>query len=507
MRGFFLCYFMTASSLLIASSGGCLNVELLIYGLWPPAMLQAIPLVGPGFDIGIDEANRELSNILRIERTYISGLEVVGCEDTGAYFDQISRHYYGYTEQKNDSLLILVYLGCDDSTIFGQLAREWNILAISGGTSNPDQRDRVLYPTTLLSGPFQFELYSTMFEKVCEAFNWSRVGLAYDTSGAIPFPTEIYKAFAASGSVRSGKLQLQPFPIPPEANLTTILQKISQAARVVFISGTPALIRKFMIRTLEQNMTSHNEYVWITVDLPEVSIGPVTWYRNDSDDEVALKAFGSLMQMIICFDHDPEANRLLKGQIRRKTGEMYGYRYAPDREPSEFATSSYLIAKMLASVVNDSIQQGLDINNGRLLAHQFLNTTYTAEPIGRLFIDSFGERQSKICLSPFNHSHGGFTRALYCDHTETTLQRVPNTVIVWNTPGNQPPRDTPLCGFLGEGESCRKISITPVIIVMAILILIFTSFLCYLRHRFSHHGLHHDSWWRLETPEIKHKPA
>ncbi|OWA54062.1 hypothetical protein BV898_18483 [Hypsibius exemplaris] len=229
-------------------------------------------------------------------------------------------------------------------------------------------------------------------------------------------------------------------------------------------------------------MTSHNGYVWITVDLPEQSIGPVTWYQNDSDDEVALEAFGSLIQMITCFDHDPEANRLLKGRIRRKAGEMYGYRYAPDREPSEFATSSYLITKMLASVVNDSIQRGLDISNGRLLAHQFLNTTYTAGPIGRLFIDSFGERQSKICLSPFNHSHGRFTRALYYDHTETTLQRVPNTVIVWNTPGNRPPRDTPLCGFLGDGESCRKSPITPVIIGMAILILLFTSFLWRPQH-------------------------
>ncbi|OWA50616.1 hypothetical protein BV898_15127 [Hypsibius exemplaris] len=466
MRGFFLCHFMTASSLFMVSSGGCLNVELLIYGLWPPAMLQAIPLAGPGFDIGIDEANQELSDILRIKRTYISGPEVVGCEDTGAYFDQISRHYYGYTEQQNDSLLILVYLGCGDSTIFGQLAREWNILAISGGASYPDQRDMVLYPTALATGPFQFELYSTMFEKVCEAFNWSRVGLAYDTSGAIPFPTEIYDAFSSSGSVRSGKLQLQRFPIPPEANHKTILQKISQAAR-------------------DARFNNHSSAVIL----------------------VALEAFGSLIQMITCFDHDPEAHRLLKGRIRRKASEMYGYRYAPDREPSEFATSSYLITKMLASVVNDSFQRGLDISNGRLLAHQFLNTTYTAGPIGRLFIDSFGERQSKICLSPFNHSRGRFTRALYCDHTETTLQRVPNTVIVWNTPGNRPPRDTPLCGFLGEGESCRKSSITPVIIVMAILILIFTSFLCYLRQRFSQQGLLRNCWWRLETPEIKHKPG
>ncbi|OWA55248.1 hypothetical protein BV898_19636 [Hypsibius exemplaris] len=195
MRGFFLCHFMTASSLFMVSSGGCLNVELLIYGLWPPAMLQAIPLAGPGFDIGIDEANQELSDILRIKRTYISGLEVAGCEDTGAYFDQISRHYYGYTEQQNDSLLILVYLGCGDSTIFGHLARV--------GASFPIHEPGAIIHMDLANRLSVLDFY--LFES-CEASQWSRSGACHiDLRPAFPFPPEITMLFMR-GSVRSGSV-------------------------------------------------------------------------------------------------------------------------------------------------------------------------------------------------------------------------------------------------------------------------------------------------------------
>ncbi|OQV12047.1 hypothetical protein BV898_13697 [Hypsibius exemplaris] len=353
--------------------------KLLIYGLWPPILLQSIPLSGPGFDVAIAEVNRDLAGGMKMQRS-------------GATFSNL--------------------------------------------------RDRALFPTTLATGPWSFR-------KMCETFNWTNVGLAYDTSRTLPFPLKLYQTLVSSESVRTGQIQLQLIPISATANLTELLRKVTLVSRVVFVSGTPVLIRKLM--------------VWISVDLPEQTIGPITWFQNDTDDQVAFRAFASLKQMITCFDHDPAANRLLKEEIRLKAQENYGYKYPLGRAPNEFATSSYATIKMLANVIHQSIQGGVDLYNGHLLTQQFLNRSHSAGPIGDLYIDVDGEQQNKICLMKFDSSTGKFARTMFYDYTQSSLQEIPDDPIQWNTTDNKPPRDTPRCGFLGDAFPCVTDSTTVII--------------------------------------------
>ncbi|OQV12044.1 hypothetical protein BV898_13694 [Hypsibius exemplaris] len=357
-----------------------LEVVLLVYGIWSPGLLQSIPLSGPGFDVALEEVNSVYSNnkTFQMRRVYISSTEVAGCSDTGAYFDHISDYYYRATGNCSQCLYILVNLGCGDPPMFAQLGREWNMLTISAGSTSFNVRDRALYPTTVSTCPFQFRPYTVMFRKLCELFNWRTLAYVYDTSRTLPFPLQLYDILTSFVRLNATDVRLQLFPIPvapSDAIIADHLRKISQVARIVFLSGTPVLIRQIM--------------VWITVDLPEQAIGPITYYRNDSMDEIALRAFPSLLQLILCYDRNAEADRTLKDHFKQEADVIYGYRYPENRQPTEFTTSSYILVKMIANILNRSIVQGFDYFDGQILAQQFLNHSYDAGPIGGIYVDSY----------------------------------------------------------------------------------------------------------------------
>ncbi|OQV17407.1 hypothetical protein BV898_08510 [Hypsibius exemplaris] len=474
-----------------------LNVDLLIYGLRPAVMLESIPLSGPGFDVGIEEINRDYSDVLRMKHTYISdeNHDLSECDDTSAHFDKISNYYYGSLQNHSEVLLILMHLGCTETRVFAQLSREWNILAVSGGLTYSTLRDMNFYPSTLATGPVQLQLYSVMFEKICGTFEWTNVGFAYDTSGVLPWPGMMHDIFTSNGAVRSGRILLQMFAIAPKPDLPDLLNRISYVSRVIFMSGTPILIRKLMIAAWKQNMTSS-----------EYSVGgPVTWYQNDTDDEIAFRAYGSLMQMITCYDHDVKTNILLKHQFRQIAEDLYGVKYANGQGPSEFTTSSYVVVKMLAQVLNRTIHANIDVFDGRMLAAQFLNKSFSAGSMGEIFIDDSGERQTKICLSVFGNWMGAHfpQRAMFLDHTQPNLQNASEITIQWNTPDKKPPADTPLCGYLGDEVRCRTNSLgtTVTVIVVAAATVSFCCltaiFWCMRTHR-----LTHDIWWRLQDEQL-----
>ncbi|OQV12045.1 hypothetical protein BV898_13695 [Hypsibius exemplaris] len=481
-----------------------LEVVLLVYGIWSPGLLQSIPLSGPGFDVALEEVNSVYSNnkTFQMRRVYISSKEVAGCGDTGAYFDQISDYYYRSTGNCSPCLYILVNLGCGDPPMFAQLGREWSMLAISAGTASFNIRNRLLYPTTISTCPFQYRPYMVMFRKLCDLFNWRTVAYVYDTSRTLPFPLQLYDLFTSFIRLNATDIRLQLFPIPVAPSDVIIdesLRKILQVSRIIFLSGTPVLIRQIMVEAFKQNKTS-GEYVWITVDLPEQAVGPVTYYRNDSNDEIALQAFPSLLQLMLCYDRNADADRQLKSHFKRKAEAFYGYKYPENRQPTEFTTSSYIIVKMIADILNRSIVQGFDYFDGQILAQHFLNYSYDAGPIGGIYVDSYGERQTKICLSTFNETERFFQRALFHSHTQESLQLIPEVPLQWRTADNRPPPDTPFCGFRGDDQRCGPISINTIVGASASAGLLLMACVLGLSMRCLHRSdtfSHLDQWWLL----------
>ena len=48
--------------------------------------------------------------------------------------------------------------------------------------------------------------------------------------------------------------------------------------------------------------------------------------------QIALQAFAGLFNMIICFDHDAQAERMLRSQFRRQSALAYGYSFPEGKE-------------------------------------------------------------------------------------------------------------------------------------------------------------------------------
>ncbi|XP_055347111.1 uncharacterized protein LOC129594414 [Paramacrobiotus metropolitanus] len=192
-----------------------LNVTLMLYGNWPPYLVQCLPFMGPGFDLAVTEVQQTFGSSFDLSQIYVSSANVKDCVDNGAYFTDVVDYYYRRanrsTANRKKDVLIFIYAGCDDSPTFAHLGKEWNILIASCGTIFSKFRDRELFPTTLEVGPVQYDLYATVIADLCARYNWTTIGYIYDISGLMPFNAWTYQRLVRFVKIYSPGVEIQSF--------------------------------------------------------------------------------------------------------------------------------------------------------------------------------------------------------------------------------------------------------------------------------------------------------
>ncbi|XP_055327408.1 atrial natriuretic peptide receptor 1-like [Paramacrobiotus metropolitanus] len=319
--------------MLVDMHNATLNLTMVSYGLTPPTILSSIPLVGPGFDIGLEKLNRTYG--YNVDHLYLSPKKAVTCSDLADYVDVVSEFYY--TKRNPTNPFILIPPGCDDLMPLGKLAREWNVLMLTSGLSYEQLRNRRNYPTTINNGPMQLAMFAEVFVNIFSYFSWTSIGVLLDTGAMAPFfklwPTGLLNIVTQK---KNSNITLYRFEFDSSKSVaySDLLIEVKKVSRVVILSSTPKIVRKFMIQAAKMGMTN-GEYVYFAVEPLRNNryFGNLTWQYYDSDDLIGMEAFRSLKQLAPCYNERLNNDPTLFDQLIQRSRQDFNFTY-PKSEPA-----------------------------------------------------------------------------------------------------------------------------------------------------------------------------
>ena len=90
-----------------------LNVTVMVYGLWPPVLLQSIPFIRPGFEVGLENAKAKFASLQNMTTVFVETSTISRCELSADYYYELVCYYYDSIcpYKKPDSVEVLVYAG------------------------------------------------------------------------------------------------------------------------------------------------------------------------------------------------------------------------------------------------------------------------------------------------------------------------------------------------------------------------------------------------------------
>ncbi|OQV11624.1 hypothetical protein BV898_14047 [Hypsibius exemplaris] len=453
------------------------NVTILIYGIRKLQLLQSLPYTSAGFDVGIREASRRFAGRFNISAVYLPNEEILNCDDTGAQFDLVSRHYYTTTagNRNINSTLAVFY-------------PEWDVFVLSSDTTFSNLRDRTLYPTTVALGPVQYETYGVFLGKLFAKYNWTSVALIYDVSGLTPFNRLVTLRIQSyfRGHAGGVGVQLHPFAVDVTVGMkyikySEILLQVMLLSRIVIISMPHPATRNFLITCgslgwlqgqlvsqlvvncegNNQAETLRSDYsvartggpsvrrsTWISIDVAQGPRGPLTWKLNDEYDKVALTQFRSIFKLEVCpRSFTPKFGALLR-EFRNISERVYNVTFPPHMEPSEYVVTAYNSVLLLAQILNEtSNQEDRGPVGGRQITRHFLNRTFREPITGDIYVDAEGERQLPMCLMDFREDGQNFQPTVVYRlgrNWQDALEEIPERTIDWATADGRPPKNQPL---------------------------------------------------------------
>ncbi|OQV11627.1 putative Atrial natriuretic peptide receptor 1 [Hypsibius exemplaris] len=440
-------------------------MTLLVYGLKGQRYLQGLAYTAAGFDFGVRDATNRFAGRFNLPLVYVSSDSILLCEDTAAYFDRVSRYYYGdLLPRGGNSSLAVIYPGCDESKTLAQFGKEWNVPVISTGTTFSNLRDRALFPTTVALGPIQYEIYGVFLLRLFAKFNWTSVSLIYDVSGRVAF-NQIVSARIQGYVRRNGPdVQLHVFPLDCSAgkqddvDYVTVLTAVSRVSRIILISVPHPITRNFLINSSKMGWKL-GETVWISLDASQGPWGSLAWQFNDSNDGIALTAFRSVFKLEFCARQPTPEFRTFSAELRTRSERNYNVSFPPSSSgPSEFVITAYSAVLALAQVLNESLNDEGIFESGNEIARRFLSRTFYDPVVGDLYVDSAGERQRPMCLMDFDFTVREFQEVLSYTRGKSKdddIGSVNNRTIDWATLDGKPLSNEPVCGFNEEKPSCK----------------------------------------------------
>ncbi|XP_055347762.1 receptor-type guanylate cyclase gcy-28-like [Paramacrobiotus metropolitanus] len=429
----------------------------MIYGMWKPPFLQALPFTAPGFELGAIAANDVYAGNLNFQLSFVSSKLVQICTDISANINQIAERYYNTTEEES-AVKALFYPGCDSSTAVADFGREWNILSVNIGATFSNTRNRTTYPTSVAFGPYPYEIYGVMVGQLSAAYKWPSIAIVYDVSGITLFNLRVSQEIRRYMRQNYEHIDVHAFPVDVRGSVEfrPIIQEISLFTRVIFFA-MPANVTQEFLMVFADSGEPREEYVHIYLDFVGSVKSPLNLDYNASSD-VAASLWKSVFVVAICFDHDDVKMVALRKEFYRTAIDKYNATFrGPNGVANEFITTAYTSILLYAQVLNETINAGYDPRDGSRLAAAMLNRTFTFPAVGSVYIDENGERQNTICLYNFQPELQRFERVRYFDSATRTLRNASDAAVYWGTPHNIPPLSEPVCGFTKDRGPCSKL--------------------------------------------------
>ncbi|XP_076087705.1 atrial natriuretic peptide receptor 1-like [Mytilus galloprovincialis] len=206
--------------------------------------------------------------------------------------------------------------------------------------------------------------------------------------------------------------------------------------------------RELMIEAYNLGMTN-GDYVFIMCTRYNGDFfGNYNWHRGDEFDQIAKKAWQTVM--MVKFRNQVGAEFLqFEQDLIDRARKDFNYTYDP--VPGPDVIDYYDLFLIYGQILNETIEEGGNYSDGVYMKSKIKGKTFKGIQ-GNLVFDSIGALEPEYSLHDVNPITGEFK--VVGDYFSFSRQLIlSNASIQW--PGNKgPPKNTPYCGFVNENPAC-----------------------------------------------------
>ncbi|XP_036439440.1 atrial natriuretic peptide receptor 1 isoform X2 [Colossoma macropomum] len=370
--------------------------------------------------------------------------------------------------------------GCDyTSSPVGLFTTHWGLPMITAGAPAVGFSDRSdAYTSITNTGPTHKKLGEFALH-ICRHFSWNQHVLLMFGDSKMG-ERECY--FAMEGlytelkevNITTDELVFEENSRP--VNYSEHLQEIKEKGRVVFVCCSSEIFRQLMVQ-FQKARLPQKEFVFIYIDVfgRTLASHPARpWARDDSDDELAKKAYQSVKILTYREPPNPEYKDFVADL---KAGAKKTFNFTVEDSLMNIISGGFYDGLMLyVHALNESLAESQGRPSSESITKRMWNRTYYGVT-GPVQIDKNGDRETDFALWDMTDTNTSIFQivAVY-NGTQKQMQTLPGMGFQW--PGGLVPPDVPFCGFKNDKPVCiaRTITIHQMvsIVVFFILVIIFT---------------------------------
>ncbi|XP_046686862.1 atrial natriuretic peptide receptor 1 isoform X1 [Homalodisca vitripennis] len=350
----------------------------------------------------------------------------------------------------------------------------WGLPVLTAGAQVDNFIHKSEFPTlTRLMGSY-FHVGEALLH-ILRKFNWSVAGLLYfnhpinSNKGNSKCHFTLTGVFMALGA-RTAHVSFNE--TSTYSDYMRLLNDLSNKARIVVVCADPLTVREIMLAADELNMVDSGEYVFFNIELFNSMNRHNPWYvKGDTDERNARarKAYTALLTVTARTPNN-EAYRNFSYEVKRLAEEEFNFTFG---SVSTFVTAFYDAVLLYSVALNETLQSGGSQRDGLSITRRMWNRTFEGIT-GDVNIDANGDRIADYSLLDMDPETAEFKVVANYIGLKHSLEYVPNTRIHWAGGRQNPPPDTPLCGFDNSlcktmpGYAILSIVLSSVVVVLAI---------------------------------------
>ncbi|XP_046625921.1 atrial natriuretic peptide receptor 1 isoform X2 [Neodiprion virginianus] len=337
-------------------------------------------------------------------------------------------------------------------------AGAWGIPVLTAGAQADAFRHKDEHYPTLTRMMGSHSLVGDALRYILQGFGWKVAGLLYhnhemsSSRGNSECHFTLSAVFRAlnQSSVHKGFNQETATP----KDYRQLLKSLANNARIVVMCANATTIREILLAAEELGMVDSGEYVFFSIELSSSDSNTEPWrVEGDSDgrNEKAKKAYQALLTVTARTPDNLEYENFSR-EVKHLAQKNYNFTFG-NSSVSTFVTAFYDAVLLYALALNESLPDSPgEVNlDGGNLTRRMWNKSFKGIT-GDVNIDTNGDRIADYSLLDMNPKTLKFEIVANYYGANQSLEYVPGRSIHWSGERQEPPPDTPTCGF--DGTLC-----------------------------------------------------
>ncbi|OQV11686.1 hypothetical protein BV898_14030 [Hypsibius exemplaris] len=307
--------------------------------------------------------------------------------------------------------------------------------------ADPVIRTKSMSPTWISTTPAAGNNFHQMYHALFRRHNWTTVYFINDDS-ANPFYSALCKSVFQSFQSRAGNQgTFRTINSTQDANYTSVLNDFRTEQAFL------------------ENMTT-GDYVYVALDtFHNILSGNFLWMNYDPNN--SSKNLNEALKSLLVISLGKSVNTIkaegqyLEAVWRIKAQQLFNYTPPEKERATPLTYASHAALEIFGQVLKESMNNTpeFDPSDGAGFARRFLHRRFETS-VSDVYIDEVGEPRVNLVLRQFRRNSAAMSISL----TTVAVQYSHNGTLIdlldlhWQN--GSPPRNEPLCGFLGQNSIC-----------------------------------------------------